>query len=161
MDSSLALKWLDGAFFSGSCSTSEPVCTEEFVLVGERGMSDREILRPAPPLRRGLLRRILGGRCHVKIELHLLLLVCLSSAGAGVAGVKQHLVLAIGGVWRPERGIVKNSKLPPYILHVNFHLLHGAVEDTFSLFHRKGDFFRHEVAIIDGDPGSRRAKERD
>ena len=113
------------------------------------------------PTQKGLAQEDLGGRCHVKIELHLLLLVCLSSAGAGVAGIEQHLVLAIGGLWRPERGIVKNPKLPPYILHVNFHLLHGAVEDTFSLFHRKGDFFRHEVAIIDGDPGSRRAKERD
>ena len=64
------------------------------------------------------------------------------------------MVLVIGSVGRPERGVIKNPKLPPYVLHVNFHLLHGAVEDTFSLFHRKGDFFRHEAAIVDWNPGS-------
>ena len=69
MDSSLALKWLDVAFFSVSCSTSEPVCTEEFVLIGERGMSDKEILRPAPPLSIGLLIRILGDAVMSKLSL--------------------------------------------------------------------------------------------
>ena len=64
------------------------------------------------------------------------------------------MVLVIGRVGRPERGVIKNPNLPSYVLHVNFHLLHGAVEDTFSLFHRKGDFFRHEAAIVDWNPGS-------
>lgn len=113
------------------------------------------------PTQKGLAQKDLGGCCHVKIELHLLLFVCLGCARAGVAGIEQHLVLVIGCVGRPERGVIKNPKLPPYVLHVNFHLLHGAVEDTFSLFHRKGDFFRHEVAIIDWNPGSRMAKERE
>ena len=64
------------------------------------------------------------------------------------------MVLIIGRVGRPERGVIKNPNLPSYVLHVNFHLLHGAVEDTFSLFYRKGDFFRHEAAIVDWNPGS-------
>lgn len=110
---------------------------------------------PTPtPAQKRPAQNDLRGRWHVKIELHLLLLVCLDSADAGVAGIKQRLVLVIGHVRRPEQRVIKNPKLPLYVLQVNFHLSNGAVEDTFSLFHRKGDFFRHEVAIIDWNPGS-------
>ena len=81
----------------------------------------------------------LRGRWHVKIELHLLL-VCLDSADAGVAGIKQRLVLVIWRVGHPEQGVIKNPKLPLYVLQVNFHLLNGAVEDTFSFFSQKRGF---------------------
>lgn len=58
VDSSLAMK-LDVALFSVSLSTSEPVCTEESVLAGECGTSDKEILHPVPLLSMGLLIKIL------------------------------------------------------------------------------------------------------
>lgn len=112
------------------------------------------------PAQHGLAHQDLGGRRHVEVELDLLLLVYPGGAGAGVAGVEQHLVLAVGRVGRPERRVVKNPKLPANVLHVHLHLLHCTVEDAFSLFHRKRNFFRHEVAIIYRNPGPRRAKEK-
>jgi hypothetical protein len=71
------------------------------------------------------------------------------------------LVLAIGCVGCPEWRVIKNPKLPADVVHLHLHLLHGAVEDALGLFHRKGNFFGHEVAIIYRNPGPRRAKEKE
>ena len=112
------------------------------------------------PAQHGLAHQNLGRRRHVKAELHLLLLVHLGGTSARVGGVEQHLVLAVGCVGCPEWRVIKNPELSADVLHVNLHLLHCTVEDAFSLFHRKRNFFRHEVAIIYWNPGPGSTKEK-
>lgn len=85
MGSLLALRWLHVALLA-SCSTSEPVCTEEFVLMGERGTCDKEILWPLSLLSMGLPIRIVGDAVTSKL---CLTFYCLSSwvgQGPGLLG---------------------------------------------------------------------------
>ena len=106
------------------------------------------------PTQRQLAHQDLGRRCHVKPELDLLLFVHLGGTCTGVGGVKQHSVLALGCVGCPEWRVIKNPELLADVLHINLHLLHCTVEDAFSLFHKKRNFFRHEVTIIYWNLGS-------
>ena len=122
--------------------------------MGERGMSDKESLRPAPPLSISLLIRILGDAVMSNLSLTFSCLSIMAAPVPGLEGVKQHLVLALGCVGCPEWRVIRNPELLADVLHINLHLLHCTVEDAFSLFHRKRNFFRHEVAIIYWNLGS-------
>ena len=128
--------------------------------MGERGMSDKESLRPAPPLSISLLIRILGDTVMSNLSLTFSCLSIMAAPVPGLEGVKQHLVLALGCVGCPEWRVIRNPELLADVLHINLHLLHCTVEDAFSLFHRKRNFFRHEVAIIYWNPGPGSTKEK-
>ena len=97
MDTSLALKWLDGAFFSGVLLHIGAHVHRRVRTGGGAWHVHQGDPAAWAPAQKGLAQEDLEGCFHVKIELHLLLFVCLSSASAGVAGIEQHLVLAIGG----------------------------------------------------------------
>lgn len=56
---------------------------------------------------KGFAQMILGNTVMSKLILNLLF-VCLGNASAGVAGIKQHLVLVIGRVGHPKQGVIKN-----------------------------------------------------
>ena len=94
----------------------------------------------------------LGRHGHVKVHLDLLLFLRFDRGGRRVGGIQQHLEVVVGGIGCPEGGVVENTNLLPHVLHVDLHLLHGAVEDALGLFHRKGNLFGHEVAVVQRDP---------
>lgn len=107
---------------------------------------------PSHPCQHGPSQRDLGRGRHVKAELDLLLLVGSDGGRRRVGRVQQHLVVVVRCVRRPEGGIVEDAKLLPHVLHIDFHLLHGAVEDAFGLLDREWNLFRHEVAIVQRNP---------
>lgn len=107
---------------------------------------------PSHPCQHGPSQRDLGRGRHVKAELDLLLLVGSDGGRRRVGRVQQHLVVVVRCVRRPEGGVVEDAKLLPHVLHIDFHLLHGAVEDAFGLLDREWNLFRHEVAIVQRNP---------
>lgn len=92
-------------------------------------------------------------RSHVEVEAKLIRLLRFHGSGAGVGGVQQHLELVVGCEGSAEGCIVEDPEFLANVLHVNLHLLHGAVENALGLLHGEGDLFGHEVAVVDGDPG--------
>lgn len=69
--------------------------------------------------------------------------------------------LVVRRVGCAERGVIEDGKFFPNVLHIDLHLLHGAVEDAFGLLYGERNLFRHEVAVIDWYPGpEKKNKER-
>ena len=108
--------------------------------------------------RRALAQEHLGGYGDVKVEAQLFRFLKFHGARPGVGRVQQHLQLVVGGEGRAERRVVEDAEFPADVLHVDLHLLHGAVEDALGLLHRERDFFGHEVAVVERHPSPRNRK---
>lgn len=95
------------------------------------------------------------GRCrYIKVEAKFIRFLSLHCPGAGVGRVQEHLELVVGCVRGAEGGVVEDPEFLANVFYVNFHFLHGTVENALGFFDREGDLFGHEVAVVDGDPGS-------